>query len=572
VDQVTGSARLLRFGIYEIDLEAGELRKGGRKVSLQEQPFQVLVLLLTNHGRLVAREELQRRLWPADTFVDFDLGLNTAIKKIRTALGDSAENPRFIETLPRRGYRFICPVEEISSALNQAQPAIPTLGQTAPAASAARVSYKKLLLALGLAGVLMAGGIVSLHRTGAPRTRAELERLGDRGTADNTAYEFYKKGRMALPGNADEAIQQFQQALKADPLYTVARGGLGEAYMKKYKTTHQDEWKTKAQDACKQAVDLDFTRPAGRICLGIYDHVLGNYKQAVQDFSEAIKIDPENKRAYQLRAWAYQLSDQPAKAESDFLKVTHLPPADFTAYADLGQFYFKNSQFAESARAYESAIGRKGDDARLHSSLAAAYEQMGKYDQEIAEIQEANRLQPNFDGFENLGLHLLNKRNFDEAIQNFQAAIQQSPEDYRGYGTLARAYFWAGKRDLARANYEHAIALAKKKLEVNPDDADVNLMLAVYQAMLGQEKPALYHLASVQQLQPDVPEVAFWAAIVELTLGKRDRALALVRQAHDLGYPAVEMNAAPDLDSLRNDPEFRQIMSAANTVHSHHQL
>jgi len=115
VEQVPREACLWRFGVYEIDLSAGELRKSGHKIGLQEQPFQVLVLLLAQAGQLVTREELQKRLWPADTFVDFDLGMNTAIKKIRAALGDSADNPKFVETLPRKGYRFICPVEKVTS-------------------------------------------------------------------------------------------------------------------------------------------------------------------------------------------------------------------------------------------------------------------------------------------------------------------------------------------------------------------------------------------------------------------------------------------------------------------------
>ena len=92
------------FGVFEADLAAGELRKRARKVPLQEQPFQVLVLLLHHAGEVVTREELQHALWPSDTFVEFEQGVNTAIKKLRQALGDSADNPRFIETLPRKGY------------------------------------------------------------------------------------------------------------------------------------------------------------------------------------------------------------------------------------------------------------------------------------------------------------------------------------------------------------------------------------------------------------------------------------------------------------------------------------
>jgi DNA-binding winged helix-turn-helix (wHTH) protein/Flp pilus assembly protein TadD len=101
---------LLRFGIFEVDLRSGELRKQGVRIKLQEQPFHVLALLLQRPGEVVTRDELRNQSWPADTFVDFDNSLNTAINKLREALGDSADNPRFIETLPRRGYRFIAPV------------------------------------------------------------------------------------------------------------------------------------------------------------------------------------------------------------------------------------------------------------------------------------------------------------------------------------------------------------------------------------------------------------------------------------------------------------------------------
>ena len=100
----------MRFGTYEVDLRLGELRKNGIRVKLTGQPFQILVILLEHPGDLVTREQLQRRLWPSDTFVDFDSGLNAAINRVREALGDSAENPRFVETLPRRGYRFIAPL------------------------------------------------------------------------------------------------------------------------------------------------------------------------------------------------------------------------------------------------------------------------------------------------------------------------------------------------------------------------------------------------------------------------------------------------------------------------------
>ena len=107
--------RVARFGVFELDLTAGELRKNGVKLRLQGQPFQVLALLLERAGEVVTREELQKTLWPSDTFVDFDHSLNTAINKVREALGDSATSPRYVETLARRGYRFIAPLRNEAS-------------------------------------------------------------------------------------------------------------------------------------------------------------------------------------------------------------------------------------------------------------------------------------------------------------------------------------------------------------------------------------------------------------------------------------------------------------------------
>ena len=106
------SDRIARFGVFELDLGAAELRKNGAKLRLQEQPFRVLALLLERAGDVVTREELRQKLWPADTFVDFDHSLNTAVNKLRETLGDSASTPRYIETLARRGYRFIAPVQQ----------------------------------------------------------------------------------------------------------------------------------------------------------------------------------------------------------------------------------------------------------------------------------------------------------------------------------------------------------------------------------------------------------------------------------------------------------------------------
>src|ERR1051325_8642479 len=120
-----------RFGSFEINLQSNELRKNGMRLRLSGQPFQVLAVLIEHAGEVVTREELHSRLWKADTFVDFDHGLNNAVARIREVLDDSSGTPRYVETIPRRGYRFIAPLADV-------QPSIPVGLATEPATSAPR--------------------------------------------------------------------------------------------------------------------------------------------------------------------------------------------------------------------------------------------------------------------------------------------------------------------------------------------------------------------------------------------------------------------------------------------------
>ena len=188
----TPLSRNVRFAAFEVDVRSRELRKHGLRIRLQEQPFRVLELLLDRPGELITREEFQRRLWPADTFVDFELGLNTAVKRLRQALGDSADTPRFIETLPRRGYRFIFPVPLSSSisddragtnAVVNAQPQN-ECGDPVSVAESARVQRTRTKwIATGLALVLAASGSVAVYLARRQAIRSDMEIHSIAGTA-----------------------------------------------------------------------------------------------------------------------------------------------------------------------------------------------------------------------------------------------------------------------------------------------------------------------------------------------------------------------------------------------------
>ena len=150
-DTAARSHSVVRFGVFELDMRAGELRKSGARLTLQQQPFLLLSVLLEQPGELVTREELRKRLWPEDTFVDFEHGLNATVRRLRDTLGDSAESPRFVETVPRRGYRFIAPTH---------LPDAPAAG-TAPATEGWPPRWKWASLAVGIAALVLGAWALS---------------------------------------------------------------------------------------------------------------------------------------------------------------------------------------------------------------------------------------------------------------------------------------------------------------------------------------------------------------------------------------------------------------------------
>ena len=183
------SSAILRFGVFEVDVRSGELRKQGVRIKLQEQPFHVLAVLLQRPGEVVTREQLRSENWSADTFVDFDNSLNTAINKLREALGDSADNPRFIETLPRRGYRFIAPVTEADGA---------TRGTVAGVSAAARPRSRKIVASMAVVVVAagIAGGLLWRARQARHLSEKDTIVLGDftNSTGDPVFDETLREG------------------------------------------------------------------------------------------------------------------------------------------------------------------------------------------------------------------------------------------------------------------------------------------------------------------------------------------------------------------------------------------
>jgi DNA-binding winged helix-turn-helix (wHTH) protein/tetratricopeptide (TPR) repeat protein len=209
-----GQSRIVRFGLFEVDLERRELRKGGVRFKLHDQPFQILILLLERPGEVVTRDEIRQKLWPGNTFVEFDNGLNVAVKKLRNALSDDADNPRFVETAPKRGYRFVAPILATSSSastsdptknlqVDPASPEVPSIAAKATGVSATQLGAKPRYLAIVVIMVLLTLGGFAIYRW-----RASI--AGRASANSNTMHGLIPRRSVAvlgfrnLPGRPEE--------------------------------------------------------------------------------------------------------------------------------------------------------------------------------------------------------------------------------------------------------------------------------------------------------------------------------------------------------------------------------
>src|SRR5271169_3015826 len=200
--------RVVRFGVFEVDLRAGELRRNGLKVKLQNQPFQILGMLLERPGEIITRDEMRVRLWPAETFVDFDHGLNSAIRRLRDALGDSAESPTYVETLGRRGYKFIFPVEQLGGDNGNSGLAVvipiskPGPGTVMPQEQPPVKPGWKLTTGLGIAAglIVVAAILVLIQHTDVSRTKlGQLTRRVIVGSSDTRSRVVSQRQLTANP-------------------------------------------------------------------------------------------------------------------------------------------------------------------------------------------------------------------------------------------------------------------------------------------------------------------------------------------------------------------------------------
>lgn len=558
----------IRFGAFELDLRAGELRKQGTKIRLQDQPFQVLQALLKQPGQVVTREELQRQIWPADTFVDFDHGLNNAIKRLRETLSDEAETPRYIETIPRRGYRFIgsierhiarfpslavLPLENLSHDPEQEYFAegltealtttLAKIGDLRVVSRLSAVLYKGMRKSLReIAQELEVDAVVegTVLRVGR-RVRITAQLIDAKSETHLWAesYERDLRNVLALQADVARAIArevevrltpheeaQLSQARPVDP-------EAYEAYLKGryYWSRRTREGAGKAAHYFQQAISKDPGFAAALAGLADCLSALGCY-------SIVAPVDGCGK-AKLLALQALEMDRSLAEPHTSIAWVAMWYDYDFKA----------------AERGFERAIELNPRYATAHSQFGFYLGVMGRFEEAFTEVKRALRLDPLASVIQwVLGCVYWMARRYEEAIEQFSKTLEFDPAFAWAHLQLAWAY-------MGKSDYEPAITNAKKATELLPDSIVLLGMLGEAYAAAGYQDEAHGILNQLQEHSKQQYVTPYVLARIYAALGQKEDSLQWLETSYQTraAWTAL-VKIDPQLDGLRSDARFQGLM------------
>lgn len=618
-----GSFRRVRFGVFEIDLHDGELLKNGLKVRLQEQPFQILAMLLSRPGKVVTREELRRTLWPADTFVDFDAGLNTIIKRLRDTLDDPADRPRYIETVPRKGYRFIGSVEGNSSPDGAPSP---FKGPSKRESLVFRPSITVLLILSGVAAVFAMGVWYYSHSVqGHSETHAaSLAVLPFENLSGNLGEEYF------VDGMTDELITSLA---KVSSLRVISRTSV-----MRYKGTREPLRQIAREPGVDAIVEGSVVRSGNQlrvtaqlidartdrhIWADSYAQELGNVvslqnqiaaaitgqirakltPEERQQLARASPVNPEAHEAY-LKGryfWNRRTEKDLAKAIQYFEDAIQKDPNYAPAYAGMADAHMILGSFVLNARRPDEVFPKAEIEARkaleLDETLAEAHGVLGSirtlydWDRQATEreYKRALELNPSYAvGHQWYGLYLSQIGLHDEAIAETRRALQLDPLSVgissalglrlyfaRRYDQAikqfadaleldsdhALAYLWLGRTYEQKGNHRQAIIEIQKAAALAQGSPLFVAELGCAYGLAGRRNEALKVLDELHKLSKDHYVSAYDQVIVYLGLGEKEQAFAWLQRAVQERSPMlVNLKVDPALDPLRSDARFRTIM------------
>ncbi len=562
----------VRFGVFEADFRAAELRCRGVKVKLQEQPFQILQMLLEQPGQVVTREELRKKIWPADTFVDFEQGLYNAVRRLREALRDSAEKPKLIETLSRRGYRFIgtidasprriealavLPLENLSRDPDQeffaeglTEALITTLAKIGGLRVVSRTTamqYKGVPKSLGqIAGELEVDAIVegTVLRSGRRvRITAQLIDALKETVLWAESYEQDLRDVLALQAEVAQAIAReirvkltaIDQARFAE-VYPVEPDAY-EAYLRgRYHWNRRNaEGLGKAIQYFQQAIAED----------GTYAAAHSGLADCLSNLSWLCFVSPENGcgKAKELALRALEMNPSLAETHASLAWATLLYDHDFRAAE--GEF--------------ERSVELNPRYAHAHHWFGFYLGLTGRYEEGYTELKRAIRLDPHFSNMHfGLGFVSLYARRYDHAIEEFEKTLELDPNSAQAHWGLGSAY-------LCKSLHERAIAAHRKAVELSRDAPIAVVSLGEAYAAAGQSDEAYKILEQLKELSKQRYVMPYFVGRIYAALGKKDEALHWLETAYqERDVWMVFLKTDPRLDDLRSDPRFQDLLRRMN--------
>jgi len=544
----------VRFGTFEADFQSGELRKNGLKVKLHVQPLAVLELLLERPGEVVTREELRQRLWGADTFVDFEQGLNKAINKLREALGDQADNPRYIETMPRRGYRFVSPVTKQQSTLALVpKPEQKTRNTTIPIAIAAGVAVLIALAVYWTAGR-------KLPASSSPG-RVMLAVLPFQNLSGDSGEEYFADGL------TEEMISQVGQ-LQPSRLGVIARTSamrykktsqtiaqigreLGVGYVLEGSVRHSGQ-KVRITAQLIQTSDqthlwaesyetnlTDILTVQREIAERITDSLRLELLPGRASESTNARFDPEAYRKYLLGLEEFRNGTRQgeSKAIEDLREAIAADPHNARLYAALASVYAASHTFLKSpAEVMPQAKEAAQKALELDPNIAGAHATLGyvslffdwDWTRAETEYHRALDLNPSLpDAQLGYASYLATLGHFDEAISRIRQAYAVDPLATESRSDALWIYYFSGRMP-------EAVDQAQKVIEMEPQAGLPYALLALAYADSGQKSKALSAAANAVRLSEGIPSVVATAASAVARAGDRARAQQLLTHALDL--------------------------------------
>jgi TolB-like protein/DNA-binding winged helix-turn-helix (wHTH) protein/Tfp pilus assembly protein PilF len=576
--------QIYRFADFEVDVRAHQLRKHGTKIKLYGQPFQMLLMLLEPAGEVVSREQMQEKLWPADTFVDFEHSLNTSIKRLRHALNDSATEPRFIETLPRVGYRFIAPVSSsagdetvVDLAAHAIEGPSPVSGipGTTDQASSPRHSFA-WFLGLALAGVAIAGVLLAFN-VGRTRDRlAGILRPSSNTAGVSATAKRSRRSVAVLPLqnlSADPSQNYFADGMTDELTTDLAQFADLRVISRTSAMHYKDGNKTAPQIGKELGVDAlvegsvervgDHVRIRAQLIdcatdrhlwAQSYDRemkdVLSMQTEAAKEIAEQIRgsvspavlrepnpapVDPEAYEAY-LKGryfWNKRTPDGLNKSTEYFGQAISKAPSFAEAYAGLADAYsllgsdVLPADVANSkARANASkAIELDPNIAEGHAALALVeFYYDWNWKQSEQEFRRAIELNPNYATAHQWYSHYLTAMlRFPEAVEQAEAAQQIDPLSLAINTTLASRYRHAGRTD-------DAVRLDQRTLEMDPNFVPAHVSLAAVYEDQHAWPQALAEYEKVISVSPNDPAALAGAGFVYAQLGQKEEARKIIVQ------------------------------------------